>query len=88
MSFLKVGDLAGRDHPFPVAYSGLGFTLIRRGVFERLPYPWFEPRRVAGYLSYTSEDASFCRDCADAGIVVWCDPRVVVTHHKTVALRP
>jgi hypothetical protein len=87
MPFIAPADIAGRD-PFPVAYNGLGFALVRKGVYEALPYPWFEERRVEGRLITCSEDVSFCRDCSNAGIDVLVDPRVIVGHEKRVMLRP
>lgn len=35
--------LLKRDNMFEVEYTGFGFMCVRKGVFEKLPYPWFKP---------------------------------------------
>lgn len=30
----------------PVSYSGLGWTLVKKGVFEKLSYPWFYGTKI------------------------------------------
>jgi hypothetical protein len=76
------------DSPFPVGYNGLGFALVKRGVFERLPYPWFCGRESENPLVPISEDVDFCLRCAEAGIKIYVDPRVVVGHEKRMVLKP
>ena len=57
----------------------MGCVLIRKGVFERLKYPWFS------WVSYESgatlsEDLHFCADCGRAKIPVYVDARVGCGH--------
>ena len=33
-----------RRKPFTVDYTGFGWTMIKKGVFERMEYPWFAPK--------------------------------------------
>jgi hypothetical protein len=37
------GKKDGKEDLIEVAYTGIGFMLIKKGVFERLEYPWFKP---------------------------------------------
>ena len=45
-----------------VAYTGMGFMLVKRGVFESLEYPWFRPieKRIGDAVDFTMEDVAFC----------------------------
>lgn len=59
-----------------VAYLPGGFHLIRREVFEKLPFPWY--RADYGLLGeppdvFTGEDVYFFAKARDAGYEIWCD---------------
>ena len=89
--FLTPEALAGKRGLVPVDYCGFGFVLARRGVFERLEYPWFRPIYVelpGGISEFTSEDVGFCLKAKEAGIQMHVDPDVVVGHEKSVVLAP
>lgn len=58
---------------FNVDSTGMGFMLIRREVFERLPEPIFGS--VDGGV-----DRHFCNKLRLAGFDVWIDPTVEVKH--------
>ena len=32
--------------PFTADYCGFGWILVKKGVYEKIPYPWFVPRVV------------------------------------------
>lgn len=73
----------------PVDYTGFGWVLVKRGVFERLEYPWFHPEYTefeGGVRDFCSEDVGFCRAAKRAGIEVFVDPKVVVGHEKMTVL--
>ncbi|MBS2020476.1 MAG: hypothetical protein JST00_46900 [Deltaproteobacteria bacterium] len=88
--FLTPAETAKQDGLMQVDYCGFGFVLVRRGVFERLEYPWFRPLYVEiGHCSdFTSEDVGFCMMAKRAGIPMLVDPKVVVGHEKAVVLAP
>lgn len=69
-----------------VTYTGFGFLLMKYGVIERIPYPWFEPQTFAVENSYIkdfcSEDVSFCLNAKNAGFSILIDPTVRVGHLK------
>jgi len=75
------------------SYVGFGFVLIKKGVFEKLGYPWFMPiwKKIKldnGIVikDFTGEDTGFCYNAKAAGYTVWVDPSVVVGHEKSEIL--
>ena|GEM_PF-440298 len=88
--FLTPAKLASRKGLVPVDYCGFGFVLVRRGIFEKLEYPWFRPLyiEIGGCSEFTSEDVGFCLMAKRAGLQMMIDPEVVVGHEKAVVLAP
>ena len=78
-----------RKKPFTVDYTGFGWVMIRKGVFENkeMKYPWFAPKmqvfESGAVQDMCGEDVSFCLDAIEAGYEIWCDPRIRVGHEKT-----
>ena len=75
--------------PFKVLYTGMGFMLVRRGVFETLTYPWFMPMsnvNSKGAKILIGDDAGFCVRAKQAGFDIWVDPRVMIGHEKPKVL--
>ena len=72
---------------FTVDYTGFGWVLIKKGVFENLEYPWFAPKmqvfESGDVQDMCGEDVSFCLDAKEAGYEIWCDPKIRVGHEKT-----
>lgn len=54
-------------------YTGFGFCLIERQVFEKTPKPWFLPQYVAELNEYTTEDNPFCERVRKAGFTILVD---------------
>lgn len=71
-------------------YGGLGFSIIRKGVFEKINYPWFEPltHKVGMGIDLMGEDVSLFYKLNKAGITFWVDPFVYVGHEKYQVLKP
>lgn len=67
-----------------VANTGMGFMLVKRGVFESLDYPWFRPieKRIGTMVDFTMEDVAFCLTAKEKGYKILVDPRVRVGHEK------
>lgn len=82
--FMQDRDFAGRRDLIEVAYSGFGFMLIKRGVFESLPYPWFRPifHHIGTAVDFSAEDASFCITAREKGFKILVDPGLKVGHEK------
>lgn len=81
--------LSKRKKPFTVDYTGFGWVLIKKGVFEhpKMKYPWFAPKMQSfndGEIEdMCGEDVSFCLDAIKAGFEIWIDPLCRVGHEKT-----
>ncbi len=87
MNHETVETISKRKKPFTVDYTGFGWVLIKKGVFEKLPYPWFAPKmqvfESGNVQDMCGEDVSFCLDAIEEGMEIWCDPRIRVGHEKT-----
>jgi hypothetical protein len=71
---------------FPVVGCGFGFLLLRQGVLERIPLPWF-PMVPAGQ-GYLGEDVAFCKQARQAGFQIHAHELVQLGHEKSVVLAP
>jgi hypothetical protein len=61
--FVSSKDMENKNKPFKADYIGFGWVLIKKGVFEKLEYPWFAPRMrymENGVQDLCSEDVAFC----------------------------
>lgn len=71
-------------------WVGMGFMLIKKGVFERIDYPYFaHPEQLmqeGTFLDVLGEDLYFGKKLKDAGIPIHVDPRVRVGHEKMTIL--
>ena len=89
MNHEMVDGISKRKKPFTVDYTGFGWVLIKKGVFEdeKMTYPWFAPKmqvfESGAVQDMCGEDVSFCLDAMVAGFKIWCDPRIRVGHEKT-----
>ena len=88
MNHEMVDGISKRNKPFTVDYTGFGWVMIEKGVFENeaMKYPWFAPKmqvfESGAVQDMCGEDVSFCLDAIDAGFEIWCDPRIRVGHEK------
>ena len=88
MNHEMVDSISQRKKPFTVDYTGFGWVMIKKGVFEHpeMKYPWFAPKmqvfESGAVQDMCGEDVSFCLDAMDAGFEIWCDPRIRVGHEK------
>jgi len=87
MNHETVESMGKRNKPFTVDYTGFGWLLVKKGVFENMEYPWFAPKmqvfESGAVQDMCGEDVSFCLDAKEQGIDTWCDPRIRVGHEKT-----
>jgi len=87
--FLTPEDVSGQTDLIEVAYSGLGFMLVKNGVFESLEYPWFRPimhNLGDNIVEFSSEDTSLCYMLREKGYKIYVDPMVKVGHEKVSIL--
>ena len=90
MNHEMVDTIVNRKKPFTVDYTGFGWVLIKKGVFEHpeMKYPWFAPQmqvfESGEVQDMCGEDVSFCLDAKrKCGFEIWCHPQVRVGHEKT-----
>ena len=75
-----------------VDYTGFGWILIKKGVFETLEYPWFRPewyefdKDGVEVKEFAMEDVTFCKMIKRNGFDVYIDPKVIVGHEKKMIL--
>lgn len=71
-----------------VDWTGFAFLLIKHGVFESMPFPWFRPmvRQVDEHLFFPSEDIGWCILATQYGWDIFVDPNMKIGHEKLVIL--
>ena len=86
--FLTQKDIKDNEELVEVTYTGMGFVLIKKGVFEALEYPWFEPKRqeIGEMCDFSSEDVGFCLKAREKGFKIIVDPKIIVKHEKKIVL--
>jgi hypothetical protein len=80
--------------PIEIEGIGFGFVCVKKGVFESLSRPWFQSTSKEALdeegntinLPIMGEDLSWCERVRKNGFKIWFDPKVQLTHHKTVRL--
>jgi len=65
--------------------NGMGWMLIKKGVFEKIEYPWFGP--IIEGLGFHGEDVSFQLRAKDVGFDSNVDTSIIVGHEKEVVLK-
>ncbi len=82
--FISGQAMSQRKFEFKADYIGFGWVLVKQGVFEKMKYPWFAPKRmkVGEYYDMCSEDVAWCLDAKDADIDIYVNPRAHVGHEK------
>jgi len=88
-NFLTPEDVRGKEGLIRVDYTGLGFMLVKKGVFESLDYPWFRPveKQIGDMVDFTMEDVGFCLRAREKGFEVLVDPGIKVGHEKKVIIQ-
>lgn len=91
--FLKVEGLDTSKKYMKVAYNGMGFFACRKGVIEKLKYPYFsyplieiETENGRVLRDMCSEDVAFCKNLKDAGYDVIVNTSLRVGHEKTLVI--
>lgn len=86
----KIGILTddGKKPIIGVSYCGMGFMIVKKGVFEKMGCLPFEPVRInikngdGVVKGFSAEDTAFCIKAQDVGFKVFVDTRVVLGHEK------
>jgi len=70
---ITYATLEGNDGLMKIGGAGAGFLLVKREVFEKIPYPWFSFERGG-------EDLYFCDKARKNGFEIWADMSVLLGH--------
>ncbi|GAI66965.1 unnamed protein product, partial [marine sediment metagenome] len=70
---ITYATLEGNDGLVKIGGAGAGFLLVKREVFEKIPYPWFSFERGG-------EDLYFCDKARRHGFEIWADMSVLLGH--------
>jgi hypothetical protein len=65
---------------FKVEGIGLGCSLIKMSLFDKLDTPYFPMKYDKKGIVMESEDIGFCRKVREAGLDVWCEPTLNIKH--------
>jgi hypothetical protein len=91
--FMKPDDLKSYNKYISVAYNGMGFFACRKGVIEKLKYPYFsypliEIEAEDGIIirDLCSEDVAFCKNLTNTGFDIMVNTDLVVGHEKTLVI--
>lgn len=81
-------NFSRKEELIEVSYTGMGFMLVKKGVFESMEYPWFKPieKKIGTMVDFTMEDVSFCLRAKENGFKIYVDPTVRVGHEKKIVL--
>lgn len=73
-----------------VDLAGFAFIAVRRGVFEKIGFPWFQIRELErkGVKLQMGEDFAMCERIREAGFTIYADPDVKIGHEKAMVLKP
>ena len=76
--------------PIRVEFTGMGFLAIKRGVLERLDYPWFfpTPLEFSECGDFYPDDISLFKKLKKEDIPVWVDPTIILGYEKRVNIMP
>tara|TARA_Y100001972_G_scaffold115773_1_gene152885 strand:+ start:771 stop:1478 length:708 start_codon:yes stop_codon:yes gene_type:complete len=75
---------------FRVDYTGFGWILFKKGVFETLKYPWFRPYWFnfdKNIKEFTSEDVGICKSLREEGHFIYVNKNLIIGHEKSCILR-
>lgn len=75
-----MSDISDKTQPFRCQALGTGFMLIKMSVFDKIAKPWFNFGRDSDAELVYGEDTWFCQQVIKAGMEVWADPTVNITH--------
>jgi hypothetical protein len=91
--FMTVDAPEKEETYLSVAYNGMGFFACRKGVIEKLKYPYFtypliEMEGEDGKMirDTCSEDVAFCKNLKDAGFDLIVNTTLRVGHEKTLVI--
>ena len=88
LNFLSLNEI-NLKREIQLGTCGFGFVCVKKGVFEKMPKPWFDSglfEQDGKTITILGEDNSWCKKAQESGFKIWLDPQIRVIHHKTVPL--
>jgi len=88
--FLNDKELKILPDEFRVDYTGFGWILFKKGILEKIKYPWFRPywyNYGKNIKEFTSEDVGICRSLREEGVHIIVNKNLVIGHEKSCVLR-
>lgn len=77
--YMSMEDIRSRTAPFPVEYSSIKYTLFKKGVIEKIEYPWFQPIYFRNQKIYNfeneQENIDFCIQLKEKGFQILVNPK-------------
>ena len=70
---ITYATIEGNDGLIKIDGAGAGFLLVKREVFEKIPYPWFS-------FEKGGEDLYFCEKASKNGFEIWADMSILLGH--------
>lgn len=70
---ITYATLEGNDGLIEIGGCGAGFLLVKRDIFENIPFPWFS-------FEMGGEDLYFCHKARKHGFQIWADMSVLLGH--------
>lgn len=80
-------DLLEADNEFIVEYSELNFIAIKKGVFEKIGYPWFSnEKQIPNKPGFFNSTICFCKKLKEQDIKLHLLLDTLVSKEKTIPL--
>jgi hypothetical protein len=89
---LTAGELKKTEGLIEVDYAGMGLMIVKKGVFERMEYPWFRSNIIewaengVEMADIETDDDGFCNRAKQLGFKIYVDPKVYIKHEKLMAI--
>jgi hypothetical protein len=84
-------ELENMSELVKMPYTGMGFMMVRRGVFEYIRYPWFIPilpkDEQGNIIDIMGDDIAFCERAKEVGFDTWIATRIRIGHEKPRVLK-
>jgi hypothetical protein len=70
-------------------FVGFHWMLVRKGVFEKMTYPWFSPvtKKINENIYFPSEDIGWCMKAKELGFEILIDTDCKIGHEKQLVMR-
>lgn len=78
-TLIKKQDIINKNELVEVQYSSMDFMLVKKGVFEKIDFPWFRTENNEIIHSLINEQMYFCNMARNNGFKIYIDPKVNIS---------